>query len=264
MLDSLYISATGLQANQLRIDSISNNLSNVGTPAFKKARVAFDDLLYRKITPDLLSDPTGLTQLSNSGSSLGSGAAVSRVDRLFTQGALQPTQRALDLAVHGQGFFELERADGSFVYTRGGAFSVNDLGEIQTADGLTLSSPLRIPPDTLEILVGESGEVSVRLPDEATPVTIGQLELALFMNTDGLRPLGAGLYEPSEDSGQAFLARPGEEGLGAVRQGFLEASNVDFSEELVELLLAQRAFQLNARTLQASDELLAEINSLRR
>ena len=261
MLDSLYISATGLNATQQRVDAISNNLSNVGTPAFKKARVTFDDVLYRRIASTELpvADSSELTAQS-----LGGGSAVARVDRLFTQGALQPTQRALDLAIQGQGFFEVEKPDGTIADCRAGAFMVNDVGEMQTADGNRLLPSLRVPSDTLEVLIGETGEVSVRVPDEPAPVVIGQIDLAVFMNVDGLAPAGRGLYEKTELSGEPFITKPGEQGAGALRQGFLEASNVDFSEELVELLVAQRAFQLSARALQASDEMLAEVNSLRR
>jgi len=261
MLDSLYISATGLNATQQRIDAISNNLSNVGTPAYKKARVTFDDVLYRP----LASTERPIAQSTEwSHQALGAGSAVARVDRMFTQGALQPTQRALDLAIQGHGFFEVEKPDGTIAYSRGGAFVVNDAGEMQTADGYRLIPAVRVPPDTLEVLIGEAGEVSVRVPDEDAPVVVGQIDLAVFMNVDGLAPTGRGLYEKTEASGEPYLARPGEDGAGGLRQGYLEASNVDFSEELVELLVAQRAFQLSARALQASDEMLGEINSLRR
>lgn len=261
MNESLYISATGLHVTQTRIDAISNNLSNVGTPAFKKARVTFDDMLYRPVSgaaPTLGVD--GLQETER----LGSGVTFASVTRSFAQGALQPTQRALDFAIQGQGFFEIERADGSLAYSRGGAFVIDEAGDLRTLNGDLLSPAIRVPPDALELLLSEEGEVSVRVPDEVEPLLIGTLELALFMNPDGLEPIGSGMYASTADSGEPFLAAPGREGLGSVRQGFLEASNVDFSQELVELLLAQRAFQLSARALQASDELLAEVNALRR
>lgn len=261
MIDSLYISATGLQANQLRIDAISNNLANVATPAFKKARVTFDDVLYRAVAPTIA---TSVDSSGEDADSLGGGTVVSKINRFFTQGALQATQRPLDLAIQGNGFFEVERADGSLAYTRAGAFAVNDVGDLVTSEGAHLRPGIRIPPDAVEVLVSDTGDVAVRLPDATSPVLVGHLELAQFINPDGLKPIGAGLYQATAASGDPFVDVPGQQGLGTLKQGFLEASNVDFSEELVELLLAQRAFQLNAKMVQASDEMLAEINSLRR
>jgi flagellar basal-body rod protein FlgG len=243
------------------VDAISNNLANVATPAYKRTRVSFDDVLYRAVGPTLTNpfdaeaDPAGV---------LGGGTVVSRVDRLFTQGALQATQRPLDLAIQGNGFFEVERADGTLAYTRAGGFLVNDTGELVTFDGSRIQPGVRIPPDAIEVLVSETGDITARVPDAKEPVVVGRLELAQFMNTDGLKPIGQGLYQATVASGDPFVDLPGQQGLGTLKQGFLEASNVDFSQELVELLLAQRSFQLSAKMVQASDEMLGEINSLRR
>lgn len=264
MIDSLYVSATGLYTNQLRLEAVANNLANIGTPAFKKARVAFDDVLHRSLAPTRTESGDGGLPDAVDGSWLGGGAVVSRVDRSFRQGALQATQRPLDLAIQGNGFFELERDDGTLVYSRTGTFYLNDLGDIVAANGLHLRPAIRVPVDAVEVLISERGDVRARVAGEPQPIDVGVVELVQFANVDGLKPVGEGLFEKTVQSGEAFADQPGAGGLGIVRQGFVEASNVDFTEELVELLAAQRAFQLSARMFQASDEILAEVNSLRR
>ncbi|MGH6883757.1 MAG: flagellar hook-basal body protein, partial [Hypericibacter sp.] len=172
--------------------------------------------------------------------------------------------RTLDLAIQGQGFFEVERADGSLAYTRLGSLSLNDAGELTTADGLKLTHGVQIPSDAITVIVDKNGVVSAKVPDQAQAIELGQLELANFTNPEGLAQVGDGLYKSTDDSGEVFMSNPDENGVGVLRQGFLEASNVDFVEELVELSMAQRAYQMNARVLQAADEMLAEVNGLRR
>lgn len=259
MLDAIYTSFSGLQGQQQRLDTISNNLANVNTPGFKKARVNFADFLYMPISP-----ATGEDSAAPAPEMVGLGTRVAGMTQVFSQGDLRQTDRPLDLAIQGRGFFEVEGADGALAYTRLGALRLNELGELVTQNGLRITSDVRVPSDTTALFIAPNGEVSARVPDEDKPIVIGTVELAGFINAEALRPMGDGLYATTNESGQAFYGLPGEQGLGRLQQGFVEAANVDFIEELTELTMAQRAYQLNARVLQAGDEILAEINNLRR
>ena len=192
------------------------------------------------------------------------GTVAASVEQLFSQGDLRQTDRPLDVAIQGQGFFEVERPDGTSAYTRLGSFRVNDLGEIVTGEGYRLAGSFRVPVDATEINIAPDGVILVDVPGESTGIDIGEIQLVNFVNPGALDPIGGGLYRATESVGLPAVAPPGEAGLGLLRQGFLEAANVDFVEELVELVAAQRAYQLNARVLQVSDEILAEINGLRR
>lgn len=259
MIDSIYLSMGALQAQQTRLTAVSNNLANVNTAAFKKARVSFADLMYRPIDASRASlDPVVPENL------IGTGTTIARTEQIFSQGDLRQTQRPLDLAIQGQGFFEIELPDGTTAYTRLGQFALNDAGELVTADGFRLNSSVRVPTDASEVRISAVGEVTAVVSDRADAVELGQIDLVNFANPSGLRPIGSGLYVRSETSGEPYAGTTGDLGLGTVKQGFLEASNVDFVEELVELEMAQRAYQMNARVLQAADEVLGEINGLRR
>lgn len=261
MLDAIYAAISGLRAHQVRLDVVSNNLANVNTTAFKKGRVSFEDLVRRPATAvdriDQSRDPGEPVRA-------GLGTMISKSWSEFAQGDLRQTERALDLAIQGRGFFEVELADGRTAYTRTGSFQLNEAGELVTATGDRLVPATSVPPDTLEIRVSGDGVVLVTLPNVAAPVEVGQIDLVTFVNPSGLRQVGDGLFEATEDSGEPYVSEPGAAGAGMLRQGFLEASNVDFVQELVELVTAQRAYQLNSRALQAADEILAEINGLRR
>lgn len=259
MLDSLYIAATGMQAQQLGVDTISNNLANINTTAFKRSRVAFEDLLYREAGR---SAPAGL--LGEPPARFGAGAAVADTAKIFLDGDLRRTDAPLDVALRGAGFFEVTLPDGSRAYTRNGALRVNRDGLLATAEGHVLAPQVQVPSEATQIAIETTGRVSARLPNEAAAVEIGQIELARFVNPGGLSALGANLYVATERSGDPLTGRPGDEGFGTLQQGFLESSNVRLTEELVGLVLAQRAFEVNARAIQASDELLALVNNLRR
>ena len=261
MIDALYTSLSGLQSSQLRLDTISNNVANVNTTAFKKSRVLFSDLLYRSVgaSPGDFAQPDEIPT-----SYVGLGVGVVRSEALFLQGDLKQTDQPLDLALQGKGFFEVTTNAGELQYLRAGSFSVNELGEITTANGERLNPLIQVPPDATRIFVTDDGQVLVEVPNETDPVLLGQIEISLFRNETGLKPLSGGLFAATIDSGDPVYAIPGQESAGSLRQGFLETSNVDFSEELVDLMLAQRTYQLNARLLQASDEVLSEINSMRR
>ncbi|MDM4772905.1 flagellar basal-body rod protein FlgG [Solimonas sp. SE-A11] len=259
MLDAIYASISGLQAHQLRLDALSNNLANVNTPGFKKARVNFADLMYRPVEAAAAD-----SEAADKPRQVGLGTAVASTEAIFSQGDLRQTQRPLDMAIFGQGFMEVQLADGSFAYTRLGSLRLNETGELVTTDGLRVSGDVRVPAEATQLVIDQDGRILATLPGEKDPEEIGQLELVGFVNATGLKSMGSGLYAATSESGDPFYGKPGEVGLGKLRQGFLEMSNVDFIEELSELVVAQRAYQLNARALQAADEVLAEINSLRR
>jgi flagellar basal-body rod protein FlgG len=262
MLDAIYTSLSGLHSQQVRLDITSNNLANVNTSGFKKQRAVFSDLVYPAAKDhDSNNDEV---QLAATPAFDGFGTRIAKVRTEFSVGDLRQTGRALDLAIQGQGFLEVERTDGTLAYTRLGSLSLNDQGELVTAEGLRLTHGVQVPSDATAVTVDQNGLVTAKVPDEDQPIELGQLQLTDFSNPEGLNKIGDGLYQASNDSGEAFAANPGESGMGTLRQGFLEASNVDFTEELVELSMAQRAYQLNARVLQTADEMLAEVNSLRR
>jgi flagellar basal-body rod protein FlgG len=257
MLDSLYIAATGMQAQQLNVDTISNNLANVNTTSFKRGRVSFEDMLYRE---------TGRRALlgADAAARFGTGVAVSDTTKLFTDGELRKTDAPLDVAIRGQGFFEVLLPDGSRAFTRSGALTVNKDRLLATADGNVIAPSLEIPVDATSIVIDSAGRVTATVPGETQPAEVGQVELARFVNPAGLSAIGNNLYLATDKSGDALHGKPGEESFGTLAQGFLEASNVKLVDELVALLVAQRGFEVNSKALQASDEMLSLINGLRR
>jgi flagellar basal-body rod protein FlgG len=259
MIDSLYIGATGMHAQQMSIDVISNNLANVNTTGFKKSRVNFEDLLYRNVTR-----ANGLIGSLDNAHQLGTGAAVAGTGKVFTMGDIKKTDGPLDLAIRGQGFFEVVLPTGDFGYTRSGAFEVNRDGMLSTSDGYRLSASIQVPVDATSIIVDANGRVSANVVGESRPIEIGNLEIANFTNPEGLNPLGDNLYVATQKSGDAIRGIPGENGLGALSQGFLEASNVKLVEEMISLILAQRAYEINSKVVQASDEMMSITNNLYR
>lgn len=259
MIDALYISATGMQAQQTNVDAIANNLANVNTSGFKKNRVSFQDVFYRSAAPSSV----GLDQ-EGSMLTLGLGTLVLSNSKSFTPGDLKQTDNPLDLAIRGNGFFEVEMPDGSTTYTRHGALRVTSDGLLGTEAGHPLKQRIEIPAEALEVVIDNSGLVSAKMPDESNLVELGQIELVAFANPQGLDALGDNLYRMTETTGAAAAAKPGENGTGLVTQGYLEASNVKLAEEMVNLVLAQRAYELNAKIIQASDEMLSISNNLRR
>lgn len=257
MLDSLYIAASGMNAQQAQINSISNNVANVNTTAFKKGRTTFEDLFYRR-----LNSTTGPLGVNTAGPSIGLGTAVARMDQVFSAGDLVKTGNALDLAIQGQGFFEVTLANGEQGYARPGSLSLNAQGQITTQTGEKLTTKFLIPADATQITVSESGVVTVQVPDQTNPVNLGQIELANFVNPEGLQSIGAGLYQATESSGEPYRAIPGEQGVGTIEQGYTESSNVDLVQELINLIVAQQAYQMNSRVVQISDGLLSTISNL--
>lgn len=259
MLDSLYIGATGMNAQQLNVETISNNLANVNTPAYKKSRVNFQDLMYRelgKMGVDMSN--VELTQ------HLGSGVGILQLGKLFQDGELKKTDSPMDIAISGKGFLEVTLPDGSNAYTRSGSLQVTAEGLLATAAGNPLRQSIHIPSDAKDIVIESTGKVMVGVPNEKNRIEAGQIELVDFVNPAGLSPVGDNLYIATEKAGQPVTGTPGTDAFGTLSQGYLEASNVKLVEEMVSLILAQRAYEVSAKVVQASDEMLGISNNLRR
>lgn len=259
MLDSFYIAAAGMNAQQTQVDVISNNLANVNTSGFKKSKVDFEDLMYRE-----LRGAQGLLGSQDMNLPVGAGTAISSVAKVFTQGEIKNTERPLDVAVEGQGFFEVVLPDGTLAYTRTGNFLVDREGMLVNSDGYPLSAMIQVPSDMENLLIQSDGVVSAKVIGVDEPIEIGRLQLANFVNPTGLTPAGDNLYAPSHQSGDAFYSDPGQDGAGMLAQGFLEGSNVNLVEELTNLILAQRAYEMNAKAIQAADDMLSIVNNMRR
>lgn len=262
MMRALYISATGMEAQQLNIDIISNNLANVNTTGFKKSRGDFQDLLYQTIRMAGASSGTG-TQIP-SGIQMGSGVRPASVQRIFTSGDFQNTQNALDLAIEGEGFFQIILPDGTVSYTRAGAFKKDNTGRIVTSDGFPVEPAITIPSDALNITISANGTVSVLQPGNPIPTEIGTIQLVRFPNPSGLNSIGRNLFLPTAASGEAITGNPGDSGFGTIAQGFLEASNVNIAEELVNMIIGQRAYEINSKAIQTADEMMRTANDVKR
>jgi flagellar basal-body rod protein FlgG len=260
MLRSLYIASTGLNAQQTNLDVVSNNLANVSTNGYKKMRPVFQDLLYQTIRqPGAQSSQQ--TQLP-SGFQLGVGVGTVATERIHNQGNLQQTGNALDVAVQGRGFFQVLMPDGTTAYTRDGSFQLDNTGQIVTASGYVLQPAITIPADAQTITIAADGTISVTQPGNATPSTLGQLQLATFVNPTGLQSLGDNLYAETASSGTPQVNNPGISGTGTLNQTYLETSNVNVAEELVNMIVAQRAFELNSRAITTSDQMLQRLTQI--
>ena len=260
MLDSLYIGATGMAAQQMNVDAISNNLANVNTPTYKKTRVVFEDLLIQEAARTGATDAAG----QPAANMVGLGTALASSGKIFTDGDLKQTQNPLDVAIRGRGFLEVVLPDGSAGYTRSGTLQVGRDGLLTTSDGSPLKASIQVPPDAKDIVIDAAGRVTVALPNQTDRDEIGQLDLVNFVNPAGLKPIGDNLYAATDKSGDPSVGKPGDEGFGTLAQGFLESSNVKLVDELIDLIVAQRAYQVNAKIVQASDEMLGISNNLRR
>jgi flagellar basal-body rod protein FlgG len=258
MIDSLYIGATGMQAQQMNIDVIANNLANVNTTGFKRNRVDFEDLVYRS----LAATRGTIDQTAQAAAQIGVGTSVAGSGKIFSVGDVKKTDQPFDLAVQGQGFFEVVMPDGTSAYTRNGAFRLRADGLLETQDGHTLSSKVQVPPDATSVKIESDGRVTAAIPNEQQPTDIGRLDLVSFVNPSGLSPIGENLYVTTPSSGDPLFGTPGQNGLGTLAQGFLEASNVRLIDELVGLIVAQRAYETNAKVVQASDEMMSISNGL--
>ncbi len=257
---SLYSAATGMEAQQLNLNTIANNLANVNTPGFKRSKIEFQDLLYQK--PRESGTDSGGGNLVPTGVEVGNGSRVASTSKVFTQGQLSQTGEKLDLAVQGDGFFEIQRPDGTIAYTRDGSFKMNAQGQVVTTDGLPVLSGFQpIPPGATSVTISEDGNVTVQTANGNTSF---RLTLTRFANPAGLRSLGGNLYEETGASGTPEAGAPGEQGFGRMIQGYIENSNVNIVEEMVNLIIAQRAYEINSKSIQASDEMLQSIAQLKR
>jgi flagellar basal-body rod protein FlgG len=251
-----------MQAQELNIDVISNNLANVNTSGFKKSRAEFQDLLYENLRPAGAASSAETT--IPTGVQLGHGARPSAVQKMFSQGDFQNTENELDWAIEGDGFFQIELPNGETSYSRCGEFKLDADGRIVNADGFLLVPQLTVPTDTVSITVGMDGTVSIIQADDPVPSEIGTIQLARFVNPGGLRSLGRNLFVPTEGSGDEIVGTPGQDGFGTIAQGFLEMSNVSVVDEMVNMITAQRAYETNSKVIQTADDMLQMANNLKR
>jgi flagellar basal-body rod protein FlgG len=260
MMRSLWISKTGMEAQQTQLDNISNNLANVSTNGYKRSHAVFEDLMYQNMrqagasSSDQTELPTGLQ--------LGLGTRAVATARNFSQGNLQQSANPLDVAVRGNGFFQVQMPDGTTAYSRDGSFQVSSTGQLVTNTGYMVQPGITIPAAAQSVTIGNDGIVTVVLPGQATPQPIGQLQLANFINAAGLEPKGGNLYAETGASGTPTTGVPGLNGLGTVQQGFVETSNVNVVEELVQMIQTQRAYELNSKAIQTSDQMLQKLAAL--
>lgn len=251
---SLWIAKTGLEAQQTRMSVISNNLANVNTTAFKRGNAVFEDLIYQNLR-QVGAKSSEDTQFA-SGLNLGTGVRTVATEKQFTEGNLVATENGMDVAIEGQGFFQITMPDGSTAYTRDGSFQVNGDGTLVTPSGFAVQPTMTIPSNATSVTIGIDGTVSVIVPGSTLPTQIGNLQLANFVNPQGLQPLGKNLYAESGSSGTAQVGTPGLDGLGSLAQGFLESSNVNVVEELVNMIESQRAYEMNSKSIQTTDGML--------
>ena len=262
MIRSLWTSATGMQAQELNIDVIANNLANVNTSGFKKSRAEFQDLLYESLRPAGAASSADTTVPT--GIQLGHGTRPAAVQKMFGQGDFQNTGNELDWAIEGDGFFQIELPDGDTGYSRSGEFKLDADGRIVNPDGFPLIPEMTVPTDTISISVGLDGTVSVIQAGDAEPTEIGTVQLARFVNPAGLRSLGKNLYSPTNGSGDEIIGTPGDNGFGTLAQGFLEMSNVSVVDEMVNMITAQRAYETNSKVITTADDMLQLANNLKR
>lgn len=262
MMRSLWTAATGMQAQTSNINVISNNLANVNTAGFKRSRADFQDLLYETIrapgtaTPGGSEVPTGIQ--------VGHGTRAVSTQKVFMQGDFQHTQNKFDMAIEGQGLFQVVQANGDIAYSRAGNFKIDSEGRIVTPDGFLMEPEITIPVDALSVTIGSDGSVSVLQPGQTSPSVVGNIELARFQNSAGLQSIGRNLFVQTAASGDPTTGTPGVDGFGTIAQGYLEMSNVSVVDEMVNMITAQRAYEINSKAVQAADDMLQMVNSLKR
>jgi flagellar basal-body rod protein FlgG len=260
MIRSLWIAKTGLDAQQTQLDTISHNLANVSTFGYKRSHAVFEDLLYQNVRQAGASSsqqstlPTGLQ--------LGTGVRPVATARTYTQGNLQQTGNSFDLAINGNGFFQVQMPDGTAAYTRDGSFRVDANGQLVTNAGMPLSPPITVPANARNVTIGQDGVVTAVPPGASSPTQIGTVQLATFMNPVGLDPRGQNLFGETPASGTANTGQPGLNGAGTLSQGYVETSNVNVVEELVAMIQTQRAYEINSKAIQTSDQMLGRLSQL--
>ena len=259
---ALRAAASGMMAQQTRTEVISNNLANVNTPGFKRSRAHFEDLLYQTVQgQQILGDPDAQTAPAIQ---VGRGTRLAGVQRMHEQGPIEQTGRNLDVAVEGEGFFQLRGPNGDTTYSRDGSFQISDQGVLVSSNGYTLQPPIRVPSDASEIVVSTTGVVTVRRGQDVQPTEIGKIELARFANPSGLLSLGQNLYAPTASSGQPVVGFPNDSGMGRLQQGSLEGSNVEIVQEMVDMITAMRAYEINSKAIKQADEMGQMANNLTR
>lgn len=261
MIRSLNTAATGLKAQQTEMDVRANNIANSGTTGFKKARAEFEDLMYQtQVEPGAA---TGLNSVSPTGVQVGLGVKAASVAKDFEQGSTKVTNNAFDVEIQGSGFFPLQMANGQIGYTRDGSFKKGPDGRLQDRNGNVLQPEIVVPPNATGVEIGSNGQVQIVVENNPQPQSIGQIQLVGFVNPAGLKSLGGNLYVPTNASGLPQQGQPGQNGLGTVSQGQLEASNVNIVDEMVGMITTQRAYETNSKMIQASDQMLQAINNMR-
>jgi flagellar basal-body rod protein FlgG len=258
MNPALWAAKTGLDAQQTRMTVISHNLANTSTTGFKKDRAVFEDLLYQNVSQ--VGAATSQDTVSPTGLSLGTGVRVVATEKNYTQGGLNNTGNSTDVAINGRGFFQVLMPDGSFAYTRDGSFKMSPEGELVTSSGYKVQPGITIPAGAQSISIGNDGVVSVQVTGQSTPTQVGTLQLTDFVNPAGLQPRGENLLSESAASGPAQSSTPGLNGLGALQSGFLEGSNVNVVEELVNMIETQRAYEMNSKAISTTDQMLQYVS----
>jgi flagellar basal-body rod protein FlgG len=259
MNPALWAAKTGLDAQQTKLAVTSNNLANVSTAGFKKGRAVFEDLMYQNIRQ--VGGSTSQDTQAPTGVHLGTGVRVVATEKIYTQGGFTQTDNALDVAIEGRGFFQIQLPDGTTAYTRDGNFQLNAQGQMVTSSGYTVQPGISIPDGAQSITISRDGVVSARIAGQGTPVQIGQLQLTDFINPSGLEPLGENLVVETAASGPAQTGTAGQNGLGSLLQGSFESSNVNVVEELVNMIETQRAYEMNSKAISTADQMLEYVNN---
>lgn len=262
MIRALWTASSGMQAQQLHIDVVANNLANVNTSGFKKSRADFQDLIYQNLKTT--GAPSTSTTQIPSGIQIGLGTKAAAVSKVFTAGNIVQTGNELDIAIEGNGFFQVGMPDGTTTYSRAGSFKKDRDGRVVTSDGYPMTPEIVIPNNATQITIGNDGTVSVMQPGQTAPTTLGTMQLATFSNPTGLQSLGKNLYSETDASGAPTTGTPGLDGVGTTAQGFLEMSNVSVMEEMVSMIVGQRAYEVNSKAVQTADEMLQTANNLKR
>jgi len=262
MLRALRTAALGMAGQQMNVDTIANNLANVNTTGFKKSTVEFQDLLYETVETGAGSALEGHEKPDMV--QIGSGNRPVSTYRSFSQGGIAETGNPLDVAINGQGFLQIQRPDGTIAYSRDGAMRVNSSGQLVNASGLTMYPDITLPEGVSSINISKDGVISVLIDGSIEPEEVGQLELVTFMNPAGMEAIGGNLYSQTEASGTPMYGSPGEDRFGVVEQGYLEKSNVDVVKEMINLIVSQRAYEINSKAVKTADELLALTNNIKR
>ena len=259
---ALRTAASGMYAQELNIEVISNNIANINTTAFKKNKAEFQDLMYQQVNVSPVNSQQDTTGVSTNTLQIGNGVQPTSTEKIFTQGDVVQTSNQLDLAIQGDGFFQVKKPDGTYAYTRDGSFQVDSQGRVVTSTGYVLDPPISLDDNTLTVSIAKDGTVTAQKVGGTSQV-IGNIELARFMNPGGLTALGDNLYGQTESSGTPIIGTPGQNGFGSVNQGYLESSNVDIVQEMINMITAQRAYEINSKTVQTVEQMMQMANNLK-